>query len=98
MFRLSGKCVRHTKIVSSAVISDESTEKSRTEKVLGAVRELATEFDLPSPLWLEKTSGTSNGARARALPPTTFWKPCPLTIWKSKSSKNELRALRACGA
>ena len=54
MFRLSGKCVRHTKIVSSAVISDESTEKSRTEKVLGAVRELATEFDLPSPLWLEK--------------------------------------------
>ena len=54
MFRLSGKCVRHTKIISSAVISDESTEKSRTEKVLGAVRELATEFDLPSPLWLEK--------------------------------------------
>ena len=42
MFRLSGKCVRHTKIVSSAVISDENTEKSRTEKVLGAVRELAT--------------------------------------------------------
>ena len=54
MFRLSGKCVRHTKIICSAVISDENTEKSRTEKVLGAVRELATEFDLPSPLWLEK--------------------------------------------
>ena len=50
MFRLSGKCVRHTKIVLSAVIGDESSEKSRTEKVLGAV----TEFDLPSPLWLEK--------------------------------------------
>ena len=92
MFRLSGKCVRHTKIICSAVISDENTEKSRTEKVLGAVRELATEFDLPSPLWLEKNIRDFN-RRAR-----TFWKPCPLTIWKSKSSKNELRALRACGA
>ncbi|WP_315433835.1 hypothetical protein [uncultured Stomatobaculum sp.] len=54
MFRLSGKCVRHTKIVLSAVIGDESSEKSRTEKVLGAVTALAAEFDLPSPLWLEK--------------------------------------------
>ena len=50
MFRLSGKCVRHTKIILNAVIN----EKSRTEKVLGAVTALAAEFDLPSPLWLEK--------------------------------------------
>ena len=50
MFRLSGKCVRHTKIILNAVINDES----RTEKVLGAVTALAAEFDLPSPLWLEK--------------------------------------------
>lgn len=54
MFRLSGKCVRHTKIILNAVINDESREKSRTEKVLGAVTALAAEFDLPSPLWLEK--------------------------------------------
>ena len=52
MFRLSGRCVRHTKIILNAVINDESREKSRTEKVLGAVT--AAEFDLPSPLWLEK--------------------------------------------
>ena len=50
MFRLSGKCVRHTKIILNAVINDES----RAEKVLGAVTALAAEFDLPSPLWLEK--------------------------------------------
>ena len=41
MFRLSGKCVRHTKIILNAVINDESREKSRTEKVLGAVTALA---------------------------------------------------------
>ena len=40
MFRLSGKCVRHTKIILNAVINDESREKSRTEKVLGAVTAL----------------------------------------------------------
>lgn len=54
MFRLSGKCVQHTKILCSAVISDENSQKSRTEKVLGAVTALASEFDLPSPLWLDK--------------------------------------------
>ena len=54
MFRLSGKCVRHTKIILNAVINDESREKSRTEKVFVAVTALAAEFDLPSPLWLEK--------------------------------------------
>ena len=81
MFRLSGKCVRHTKIILNAVINDESREKSRTEKVLGAVTALAAEFDLPSPLWLEKNI-----------------RDFPLTIWRLKSSKSELRALSACEA
>lgn len=52
MFRLWGKTWKNNRMLSDAVICDDSDD-TRTHKVFHALTELCYEFDLSSPVWLE---------------------------------------------
>ena len=54
MFRLWGKQFKDNRMIRDSVICDDS-ERSRTQKVFHALRELCLQFDLSEPIWLEKT-------------------------------------------
>ncbi|MBO6015963.1 MAG: hypothetical protein J6P60_05185 [Lachnospiraceae bacterium] len=54
MFRMWGKIFKDNRMIQDSVICDDSG-KRRTQKVLDALGELCTQFDLSAPIWLEKT-------------------------------------------
>lgn len=55
MFRLWGKIFKDNRLVKDIVISDDSTDKSRTKKIFDAVTQICLAFDLSEPIWLDAT-------------------------------------------
>ena len=53
MFKLWVKTLHHTHIIKSVCIEDP-TEDTRTHKVFHALEKACNEFDLPTPIWLDK--------------------------------------------
>lgn len=54
MFRLWGKTWKSNRLLSDAVICDDS-EDTRTHKVLRALEQICYEFDLSKPIWLDSS-------------------------------------------
>jgi len=54
MFRLWAKTFKNTKMLRDTCIEDPS-EDTRTHKIFRALEQVCREFDLGSPIWLEKT-------------------------------------------
>lgn len=53
MFKLWAKTIHHTHIIKSTCIEDSSAD-TRTHKVFHALEKACNEFDLGTPLWLDK--------------------------------------------
>ncbi len=54
MFKLWAKTFKNTHMLKDAVIEDASAD-TRTHKVFHALEKACTEFDLGTPIWLDKT-------------------------------------------
>ncbi len=54
MFRLWAKQVKDSHLLRDTVICDDSGQR-RTKKVFTALEAACREFDLPKPIWLDKT-------------------------------------------
>ena len=54
MFRLWAKTFKNTKMLRDTCIEDPSDD-TRTHKIFRALEQVCREFDLGSPIWLEKT-------------------------------------------
>jgi hypothetical protein len=54
MFRLWAKTFKNARMLKDVTIEDAS-EDTRTHKVLRAMEQVCRDFDLSSPIWLEKT-------------------------------------------
>lgn len=52
MFRLWGKIFKDNRLISDAVIEDDSND-TRTHKIFNAIDELCIRFDISHPIWLE---------------------------------------------
>ena len=55
MFRMWCKIFSDNHLLTDTVIIDDSAYKNRTKKVLDGVGEACRQFDLPHPIWLDKT-------------------------------------------
>ncbi len=55
MFRLWGKMIKDNRLIKDAVICNDGHD-TRTHKIFQALNELCSQFDLGSPLWLDKTA------------------------------------------
>ena len=53
MFRLWAKIWKDNRMMKDTVVCDES-DLRRTQKVFAAIEQVAEEFDLSRPIWLEK--------------------------------------------
>ncbi|MBR3643417.1 MAG: hypothetical protein IKN57_07920 [Parasporobacterium sp.] len=54
MFRLSGKTVHDNRTVLSHTVAISDPSETRTHKIFRGVEELARQFDLPVPIWLDR--------------------------------------------
>ena len=55
MFRMWCKIFKDNRMLRDTVIEDDSSDKSRTAKVLSALDTACHEFDLAVPMWLDST-------------------------------------------
>ena len=54
MFRLWAKLWKDNRMIKDTVICDD-TDRRRTQKVFAALEQVAYEFNLEKPMWLDKT-------------------------------------------
>lgn len=54
MFRLWAKIIKDNRLLKDTVICDDSND-TRTHKVFRALDEIACQFDLGKPIWLDAT-------------------------------------------
>lgn len=60
MFRLWGKIITDNHLMRDTVIED-SSDDTRTHKVMRAVAEICTQFNLMQPIWLQANIGEFAG-------------------------------------
>ncbi len=53
MFRMWGKIFHNHHLIKDHVVENADCTQSRTHKVFQGLEELAHEFDLPVPIWLD---------------------------------------------
>ena len=54
MFRMWGKIFKENRLVKDTVICCEDLSLNRTRKVYATLDDICVEFDLQTPIWLEK--------------------------------------------
>lgn len=55
MFRLWAKIFKDNRMIKDMVVSNDSPELRRTQKIFAAMDDICREYDLSKPLWLEST-------------------------------------------
>lgn len=55
MFRLWAKIFKDDRMIKDMVVSNDSPELRRTQKIFAAMDDICREYDLSKPLWLEST-------------------------------------------
>lgn len=68
MFRLWAKKFHENRMIDDVTIVDCATDKSRTQKVFGALEEACHAFDVSQPIWLD-----SNVREFQRLARTRFY-------------------------
>jgi len=55
MFRLWAKIYKDNRIIKDMVVTNDSKELRRTQKIFAAIEEICHAFDLSKPIWLDAT-------------------------------------------
>lgn len=55
MFRLWAKIFKDDRMIKDMVVSNDSPELRRTQKIFAAMDDICREYDLSKPIWLEST-------------------------------------------
>ncbi|CRZ35787.1 hypothetical protein DFR55_1145 [Herbinix hemicellulosilytica] len=53
MFRLWAKIIKDNKIIKDMVVSNDSPDLRRTQKIFSAIDDICHNFDLSKPIWLD---------------------------------------------
>lgn len=55
MFRLWAKIFKDNRMIKDMVVTNDSKELRRTQKIFAAIEEVCNAYDLSKPIWLDAT-------------------------------------------